>query len=188
MFKIVLVGRPNVGKSTLFNRLVGARNAIVNDQPGVTRDRKYGKATLVDIEFTLIDTAGIDYQLKENLDTEIKFQTDLAIDDADLIVFVIDGRAGVLPAEKTFSKKLKAINKPVIILINKCEGSGGMLGVSESSSLGFDIMIPFSAEHGEGISDLYDELKDRIYFNTNLSKKISLMIAIILYFRLLGLE
>ena len=91
MFKIVLVGRPNVGKSTLFNRLVGARNAIVNDQPGVTRDRKYGKATLVDLEFTLIDTAGIDDLLKGILDNEIKLQTDIAIDDADLIIFVIDG-------------------------------------------------------------------------------------------------
>ena len=171
MFKIVLVGRPNVGKSTLFNRLVGARNAIVNDQPGVTRDRKYGKAKLVDLEFTLIDTAGIDDLLKGNLDNEIKFQTDLAIDDADLIIFVIDGRAGVLPAEKTFSKKLKAINKPVIILVNKCEGSGGMLGLTESSSLGFDIMIPFSAEHGEGLSDLYDELKDRISLKINIKEE-----------------
>ena len=171
MFKIVLVGRPNVGKSTLFNRLVGARNAIVNDQPGVTRDRKYGKANLVDLEFTLIDTAGIDDLLKENLDNEIKFQTDLAIDDADLIIFVIDGRAGVLPAEKTFSKKLKAINKPIIILVNKCEGSGGMLGLSESASLGFDIIIPFSAEHGEGLSDLYDELKDRISLNSNIKEE-----------------
>ena len=165
MFKIVLVGRPNVGKSTLFNRLVGARNAIVNDQPGVTRDRKYGKASLVDLEFTLIDTAGIDDILKGNLNNEIKFQTDLAIDDADLIIFVIDGRAGVLPAEKTFSKKLKSINKEVIILVNKCEGSGGMLGIAESPSLGFGIMIPFSAEHGEGLSDLYDELKDKILLN-----------------------
>ena len=171
MFKIVLVGRPNVGKSTLFNRLVGARNAIVNDQPGVTRDRKYGKAKLVDLEFTLIDTAGIDDLLKGNLDNEIKFQTDLAIDDADLIIFVIDGRAGVLPAEKTFSKKLKTINKPVIILVNKCEGSGGMLGLTESSSLGFDIMIPFSAEHGEGLSDLYDELKDRISLKINIKEE-----------------
>ena len=171
MFKIVLVGRPNVGKSTLFNRLVGARNAIVNDQPGVTRDRKYGKANLVDLKFTLIDTAGIDELLKEDLDNEIKFQTDLAIDDADLIIFVIDGRAGVLPAEKTFSKKLKAINKPVIILVNKCEGSGGLLGLTESASLGFDVMIPFSAEHGEGLSDLYDELKDQISLNINIKEE-----------------
>ena len=109
MLKIVLVGRPNVGKSTLFNRLVGSRKAIVNDQPGVTRDRKYGQANFVDLEFLLIDTAGIDNSKKENLDNDIKFQTDLAINDADLIIFVIDGRAGVLPVEKDFSKKLKII-------------------------------------------------------------------------------
>ena len=102
MFKIVLVGRPNVGKSTLFNRLVGARNAIVNDQPGVTRDRKYGKAKLVDLEFTLIDTAGIDDLLKGNLDNEIKFQTDLAIDDADLIIFV-NGNMGSFAAINRFT-------------------------------------------------------------------------------------
>ena len=105
------------------------------------------------------------------VNNEIKFQTDLAIDDADLIIFVIDGRAGVLPAEKTFSKKLKVINKPVIILVNKCEGSGGMLGLTESSSLGFDIMIPFSAEHGEGLSDLYDELKDRMSLKINIKEE-----------------
>ena len=98
MFKIALVGRPNVGKSTLFNRLVGSRNAIVNDQPGVTRDRKYGTAKLADLEFILIDTAGIDDTLKGNLDNEIKFQTNIAIEEADLVIFVIDGRAGVLPA------------------------------------------------------------------------------------------
>ena len=160
MLKIVLVGRPNVGKSTLFNRLVGSRKAIVNDQPGVTRDRKYGQANFVDLEFLLIDTAGIDDSQKENLDNDIKVQTDLAINDADLIIFVIDGRAGVLPVEKVFSKKLKIINKPVILLINKCEGYGGILGQSESSMLGFGTSIPFSAEHGDGLSDLYDELKN----------------------------
>ena len=162
MLKIVLVGRPNVGKSTLFNRLVGSRKAIVNDQPGVTRDRKYGQATFVDLEFLLIDTAGIDNSQKENLDNDIKVQTDLAINDADLIIFVIDGRAGVLPVEKDFSKKLKIIDKPVILLINKCEGYGGILGQSESSMLGFGTSIPFSAEHGDGLSDLYDELKNYI--------------------------
>ena len=168
MFKVALVGRPNVGKSTLFNRLVGSRNAIVNDQPGVTRDRKYGTAKLADLEFILIDTAGIDDTLKGNLDNEIKFQTNVAIEESDLVIFVIDGRAGVLPAEKTFSKKLKINNKPVIILVNKCEGSGGMLGLTESSSLGFEVSIPFSAEHGEGLSDLYDELKDKIPLIDNL--------------------
>ena len=171
MIKIALVGRPNVGKSTLFNRLVGSRKAIVNDQPGVTRDRKYSKARLVDLEFILIDTAGIDNSLIGNIYNEIKLQTDLAIADADLVIFVIDGRAGVLPVEKEFSKKLKIINKSVILLINKCEGSGGGLGISESSTLGFGTSIPFSAEHGEGLSDLYDELNRFFikYNHTNIS-------------------
>ncbi len=162
MYKIVLAGRPNVGKSTLYNRLVGSGKAIVNDQPGVTRDRKYGHATLVDLNFTLIDTAGIDETLKSNTENEIKFQTDFAIDDADIIIFVIDGRAGILPAEKTFSKKLIKINKPTIILVNKCEGSKGLLGLSESNSFGFETIIPFSAEHGDGLGDLYDALKEKI--------------------------
>ena len=115
MFKIVLVGRPNVGKSTLFNRLVGSRKAIVNDQPNVTRDRKYGEASIVDLNFTLIDTAGIDDSLRGNTEKEIKIQTEFAIHEADLIIFVIDGRAGVLPAEKTFSRYLIKANKPVVV-------------------------------------------------------------------------
>ena len=103
MLKIALVGRPNVGKSTLFNRLVRLNKAIVNNIPGVTRDRKYGQASLVDLNFTLIDTAGIDETLAGKTDTEIRHQTELAIEDSDIIIFVIDARAGVLPVEKIFS-------------------------------------------------------------------------------------
>ncbi|MDC0093452.1 ribosome biogenesis GTPase Der [Alphaproteobacteria bacterium] len=178
MFKIVLVGRPNVGKSTLFNRLVGYGKAIVNDQPGVTRDRKYGKASIVDLNFILIDTAGIDDSLTGNTEKEIKIQTEIAIQEADLIIFVVDGRAGVLPTEKTFSRHLIKINKPVVVLVNKCEGSKGMLGLTESNSLGFETVIPFSAEHGEGLSDLYDVLRIRIEneneIYTNLEKNINI--------------
>ena len=162
MFKIVLVGRPNVGKSTLFNRLVGSGKAIVNDQPGVTRDRKYGKASIIDLNFILIDTAGIDNSLKGNTEKEIKLQTEIAIHEADLIIFVTDGRAGILPSEKNFSRYLIKTNKPVVVLVNKCEGSKGVLGLTESNSLGFEIVIPFSAEHAEGLSDLYDTLKEQI--------------------------
>ena len=162
MFKIVLVGRPNVGKSTLFNRLVGSGKAIVNDQPGVTRDRKYGEASVADLNFTLIDTAGIDDTLVGNTEKEIKFQTEIAIQESHLIIFVIDGRAGVLPAEKTFSRYLIKTNKSIVVLVNKCEGSKGMLGLTESNSLGFETIIPFSAEHGDGLSDLYDILKEKI--------------------------
>ena len=110
MFKIVLVGRPNVGKSTLFNRLVGSGKAIVNDQPGVTRDRKYGQASVVDLNFILIDTAGIDDTLTGDTEREIKLQTEIAVREADLIIFVIDGRVGVLPTEKTFSESHSLYN------------------------------------------------------------------------------
>jgi len=113
MYTIALVGRPNVGKSTLFNRLVRSNKAIVNNMPGVTRDRKYGNATLVDLNFILIDTAGLDESLTGKTDTEIRYQTELAIEESDIIIFVIDSRVGVLPVEKFFSKKLIKLNKPV---------------------------------------------------------------------------
>ena len=170
MLKVVLVGRPNVGKSTLFNRLVNSQKAIVNDQPGVTRDRKYGQGKLADLEFTLIDTAGIDDSLKGSTEMKIKKQSQLAIDDANVIFFVIDGRDGVLPIEKTFAMNLKKQNKPIVILINKSEGSKGLIGLSESASLGFDNVIPISAEHGEGLPDLYDVLKNNLD-NHNINKK-----------------
>ena len=165
MIKIALVGRPNVGKSTLFNRLVRSNKAIVNNLPGVTRDRKYGNASLVDLNFILIDTAGIDETLTGKTDTEIRLQTELAIDDSDLIIFVIDARVGVLPVEKSFAKNLIKLNKKVIVLLNKSEGSSGLTGLSESGSLGFSSVIPFSAEHGEGLSDLYDELRNNLNDN-----------------------
>ncbi len=162
MLKVVIVGRPNVGKSTLFNRLVRSQKAIVNDQPGVTRDRKYGQGKLADLEFTLIDTAGIDDSLKGSTEVKIKEQSKFAIDDANVIFFVIDGREGVLPIERSLAINLKKKNKPIIVLINKSEGSKGLIGLSESTSLGFDIVIPISAEHGEGLPDLYDVLKNNL--------------------------
>mgnify|MGYP006230945231 CR=1 FL=1 len=119
MLKVVLVGRPNVGKSTLFNRLVSSQKAIVNDQPGVTRDRKYGYGKLVELEFILIDTAGIDDYLKGITEIKIREQSQLAIEDANIIFFVIDGREGVLPIEKSFVTNLKKQNKKIIVLVNK---------------------------------------------------------------------
>ncbi len=170
MLKVVIVGRPNVGKSTLFNRLVRSQKAIVNDQPGVTRDRKYGQGKLADLEFTLIDTAGIDDSLKGSTEVKIKEQSQFAIDDANVIFFVIDGREGVLPIERSLAINLKKKNKPIIVLINKSEGSKGFVGLSESASLGFDIVIPISAEHGEGLPDLYDVLKNNLN-NQNINIK-----------------
>ena len=164
MLKVVLVGRPNVGKSTLFNRLVRSQKAIVNDQPGVTRDRKYGQGKLADLEFTLIDTAGIDDALKGRTEVKIKEQSQFAIDDANVIFFVIDGREGVLPIERSIAINLKKKNKPIIVLVNKSEGLKGLIGLSESTSLGFDIVIPISAEHGEGLPDLYDVLKNYLHY------------------------
>tara|TARA_A100001015_G_scaffold192512_1_gene214511 strand:- start:883 stop:2232 length:1350 start_codon:yes stop_codon:yes gene_type:complete len=164
MLKVVLVGRPNVGKSTLFNRLVRSQKAIVNDQPGVTRDRKYGQGKLADLEFTLIDTAGIDDSLKGRTEVKIKEQSQFAIDDANVIFFVIDGREGVLPIERSIAINLKKKNKPIIVLVNKSEGLKGLIGLSESTSLGFDIVIPISAEHGEGLPDLYDVLKNYLHY------------------------
>ncbi len=170
MLKVVLVGRPNVGKSTLFNRLVRSQKAIVNDQPGVTRDRKYGQGKLADLEFTLIDTAGIDDSLKGRTEVKIKEQSQFAIDDANVIFFVIDGREGVLPIERSIAINLKKKNKPIIVLVNKSEGLKGLIGLSESVSLGFDIVIPISAEHGEGLPDLYDVLKNNLS-NQNINIK-----------------
>ncbi len=171
MLKVVLVGRPNVGKSTLFNRLVRSQKAIVNDQPGVTRDRKYGQGKLADLEFTLIDTAGIDDSLEGRIEVKIKEQSQFAIDDANVIFFVIDGREGVLPIERSLAINLKKKNKPIIVLINKSEGLKGLIGLSESASLGFDIVIPISAEHGDGFPDLYDVLKNNLQnYNINLKQ------------------
>ena len=162
MLKVALVGRPNVGKSTLFNRLVVSQKAIVNDLPGVTRDRKYGRGSLAGLNFILIDTAGIDDSLIGSTETNIRKQSQIAIDDANIIFFVIDGREGVLPVEKSLAKDLKKQNKPIIVLINKSEGSRGLVGLSEAANLGFDNVIPISAEHGEGLPDLYDVLRDNL--------------------------
>ena len=173
MLKVVLIGRPNVGKSTLFNRLARSQKAIVNDEPGVTRDRKHAHGNLVDLNFIIIDTAGIDDSLKGITENNIRQQSKFAIDESNIIFFIIDSRVGVLPVEKILAKNLKKQNKPVVVLINKSEGSKGLLGLSEATSLGFEDVIPISAEHGEGLADIYDFLKEnlkvensKIYQNT----------------------
>ena len=156
--KVAIVGRPNVGKSTLFNRLVGKKIALVDDQPGVTRDRKEAMGTLGDLQLNLIDTAGFEDVNDASLEARMRRQTELAVEEADLSLFVIDARVGVMPLDKRFAQLLRQSDKPVILVANKCEGKQGDAGLIEAYQLGFDEPIPFSAEHGEGMSELYQAI------------------------------
>jgi GTP-binding protein len=155
---IAIVGRPNVGKSTLFNRLVGKKLALVDDRPGVTRDRREGEARLGDLTFRIVDTAGLEEADEETLLGRMRSQTEAAIGDADLILFVIDARVGVLPADRPFAELVRRSGKPVILVANKAEGGAGMAGAYEAFSLGLGDPVPLSAEHGEGMADLFEAL------------------------------
>lgn len=157
-FTIAIIGRPNVGKSTLFNRLTGSKHALVDDRPGVTRDRRKGSGHLASMEFDVIDTAGLEDAEENALENRMMKQTEVAVDEADLSLMVIDGRAGVTPIDKHFAKWLRKKNRPVVLVVNKCEGSHGDDGISEAFKLGFDRIIPISAEHNEGMADLYDAI------------------------------
>ncbi|AXS40715.1 ribosome biogenesis GTPase Der [Breoghania sp. L-A4] len=159
---VAIVGRPNVGKSTLFNRLVGKRLALVDDTPGVTRDRREGAATLGDLKFTAVDTAGLEEADAESLEGRMRAQTEEAIAAADVALFVVDARAGITPLDKYFADILRKVDTPVILLANKAEGKAGEGGVYESFSLGFDAPVPISAEHGEGLADLYEALRSTL--------------------------
>src|ERR1700704_3457827 len=158
-FTIAIIGRPNVGKSTLFNRLVGQKLALVDDEPGVTRDRREGEGRLVDLEFTVIDTAGLDEGAKGSLTARMQEQTEAAIGLADALMFVIDARAGLTPNDRAFADFARRANKPVILVANKSEGRQGDAGAMEPYALGLGEPIQISAEHGEGLSDLYDALR-----------------------------
>jgi GTP-binding protein len=158
-FTFAIIGRPNVGKSTLFNRLVGQKLALVDDTPGVTRDRREGEGKLGDLEFTLIDTAGLDEGAKGSLTARMQEQTEVAIALADALLFVIDARAGLTPNDRAFADFARRANKPVVLVANKSEGKHGELGAMESYALGLGDPIQISAEHGEGLSDLYDALR-----------------------------
>jgi GTP-binding protein len=158
-FTIAIIGRPNVGKSTLFNRLVGQKLALVDDEPGVTRDRREGAARLGDLEFTIIDTAGLDEGAKGSLTARMQEQTETAIALADALMFVIDARAGLTPNDRAFADFARRANKPVILVANKSEGKQGDAGAMESYALGLGDPVQISAEHGEGLSDLYDALR-----------------------------
>ncbi|WP_011472732.1 ribosome biogenesis GTPase Der [Rhodopseudomonas palustris] len=158
-FTFAIIGRPNVGKSTLFNRLVGQKLALVDDTPGVTRDRREGQGKLGDLEFTIIDTAGLDEGAKGSLVARMQEQTEAAIALADALMFVIDARAGLTPNDRAFADFARRANKPVILVANKSEGRHGEIGAMESYALGLGDPIQISAEHGEGLSDLYDALR-----------------------------
>jgi len=156
--QVVIVGRPNVGKSTLFNRLVGKRLALVDDQPGVTRDRRFGEAGLLGLEFQAVDTAGWEEDDPASLPGRMRAQTEVSLKGADAALFVIDARAGLTPLDEEIARWLREQSVPVVLIANKAEGNAGQSGILESYALGLGEPIPVSAEHGEGIADLYEAL------------------------------
>ena len=153
-FTVALVGRPNVGKSTLFNRLVGRRLALVDDQPGVTRDLREGDAKIGPVKFTAIDTAGLEEATDESLQGRMRMLTERAVDMADVCIFMMDARAGVLPADRVFAEILRKKSARVILVANKAEGNAGEVGFFDAFSLGLGEPVRLSGEHGEGMIDL----------------------------------
>jgi GTPase len=156
---VAIIGRPNVGKSTLFNRLIGKKLALVDDRPGVTRDRREGDADLLGLKFRLVDTAGFEEDDPQSLPGRMRAQTQAAVDGADVALFVIDARAGIVPLDEEIGRWLRGAKTPVIVLANKCEGKAASeSGLMEAYSLGFGDPIAFSAEHGEGLGELFSDL------------------------------
>ena len=162
MFSIASIGRPNVGKSTLFNRLGGKKLALVDDQPGVTRDRREGEARLGDLTFTIIDTAGLEEGDAASLSGRMRAQTEAAIEQADAVFFLIDSRAGLTPDDRFFANLVRRAGKPLILIANKAEGRVGTAGAYEAFDLGLGDPVPLSAEHGEGFSELYSALLEAL--------------------------
>ncbi|RVT92820.1 ribosome biogenesis GTPase Der [Sphingomonas crocodyli] len=156
---VAIVGRPNVGKSTLFNRLVGKKLALVDDRPGVTRDRREGDATLIGLEFRIIDTAGFETDDAETLPGRMRAQTQAAVRDADVALFMVDARAGVMPLDEQVANWLRGEDTPIVLIANKAEGKSTESAVMEAYSLGLGDPVPLSAEHGEGLVDLFEAIR-----------------------------
>ncbi|MEM6683188.1 MAG: ribosome biogenesis GTPase Der [Pseudomonadota bacterium] len=153
--RIAIIGRPNVGKSTLFNRLVGKRLALVDDQPGVTRDRREGEGQIGDLSFTVIDTAGLETDDAHALSARMRDQTEQAVGSANVVLFVVDSRAGITPMDEYFADWLRKMERPIVLVANKAEGTAAEAGLYEAFGLGFGEPVALSAEHGEGMADLY---------------------------------
>jgi GTPase len=159
---VAIIGRPNVGKSTLFNRLVGKRLALVDDRPGVTRDRREGDAHLLGLDFRLVDTAGFEDEDAATLPGRMRAQTQAAVDMADVALFVIDSRAGIVPLDQEIARWLRGSKTPVVLVANKAEGRSGDGGFYDAFSLGFGQPVALSAEHGEGLAELFEELQPHL--------------------------
>ncbi|CDX12896.1 GTPase involved in ribosome synthesis and maintenance [Mesorhizobium plurifarium] len=161
-FKVAIIGRPNVGKSTLFNRLVGKKLALVDDTPGVTRDRRVHAAKLHDLHFDVIDTAGFEDAAASTLPGRMRQQTEIAIREADLIFFTVDAKSGLMPDDRTFAEVVRKSGKPVVLVANKAEARGAQGGLLEAWELGLGEPIPVSAEHGQGMPDLRDAVVEAL--------------------------